>query len=142
MLTLFVIVATLLVQGLTLRPLVRRLGLTDPDAVEEEKRLALQTASEVALKALPEAAERHGLGEDERHWLEREYELRNLRAADDADDADAADDLLEAAARTDGELLTAAREAVLELEDEGEVRSDVAQEVIRRLDLSSARLRH
>ena len=141
-LTLFVIVATLLVQGLTLRPLVRRLGLTDPDAVEAEKRLALQTASEVALKALPEAAERHGLGEDERHWLEREYELRNLRAADDADDADAADDLLEAAARTDGELLAAAREAILELEGEGEVRSDVAQEVIRRLDLSSARLRH
>ena len=141
-LTLFVIVATLLVQGLTLRPLVRRLGLTDPDAVEAEKRLALQTASEVALKALPEAAERHGLGEDERHWLEREYELRNLRAADDDADADAADDLLEAAARTDGELLTAAREAILELEGEGEVRSDVAQEVIRRLDLSSARLRH
>ena len=141
-LTLFVIVATLLVQGLTLRPLVRRLGLTDPDAVEAEKRLALQTASEVALKALPEAAERHGLSEDERQWLEREYELRNLRAADDDDDADAADDVLEAAARTDGELLTAAREAILELEGEGEVRSDVAQEVIRRLDLSSARLRH
>ena len=62
-LTLFVIVATLLIQGLTLRPLVRRMGLTDPGAVEREKRLALQTASEVALKQLPEAAERNGLDE-------------------------------------------------------------------------------
>ena len=84
-LALFVIVATLLIQGLTLRPLVRRMGLTDPGAVEREKRLALQTASEVALKKLPEAAERNGLDEDERHWLEREYELRNLRAAGDED---------------------------------------------------------
>ena len=141
-LTLFVIVATLLIQGLTLRPLIHRLGLTDPDAIEQEKRLALQTASEVALKALPEAAERNGLKEDERWWLEREYELRNLRAVDDEDDADAAQDVLEAAARTDSELLTVARKAILELEGEGEVRSDVAQEVIRRLDLSSARLRH
>ena len=141
-LALFVIVATLLVQGLTLRPLVRRMGLTDPGAVEREKRLALKTASEVALHALPEVAERNGLGEDERHWLEREYELRNLRVAGEDDDADAADDLLDAAARTDAELLYAAREAVLDLEGEGEVRSDVAQEVIRRLDLSSARLRH
>ncbi|HYI35508.1 MAG TPA: Na+/H+ antiporter [Thermoleophilaceae bacterium] len=141
-LTLFVIVATLLIQGLTLRPLVRRMGLTDPDAIEQEKRLALQTASEVALKALPEAAERHGLKEDERWWLEREYELRNLRAVDDDDDGDAAQEVLEAAAETDAELLTVARKAILELEGEGEVRSDVAQEVIRRLDLSSARLRH
>ena len=97
-LALFVIVATLLIQGLTLRPLVRRMGLTDPGAVEREKRLALQTASEVALKQLPEAAERHGLDEEERHWLEREYELRNLQAADDDGDADEADDVLEAAA--------------------------------------------
>ena len=141
-LTLFVIVATLLIQGLTLRPLVRRMGLTDPGAVEREKRKALQCASEVALKKLPEAAKRNGLDEDEIHWLEREYELRNLRAADDDTDADEAQEVLEAAARTDGELLKAAREAVLELEGEGEVRSDVAQEVIRRLDLSSARLRH
>jgi len=50
--------------------------------------------------------------------------------------------VLEAAAETDAELLTVARKAILELEGEGEVRSDVAQEVIRRLDLSSARLRH
>ncbi len=140
-LTLFVIVATLLIQGLTLRPLVRRMGLTDAGAIEDEKRLALQTASDVALKALPEAAQRHGLGEDDRWWLEREYELRNLRAVDDADGS-AADEVLAAAARTDSELLAAARRAILDLEEEGEVRSDVAQEVIRRLDLSSARLRH
>lgn len=140
LLVLMVIIATLLIQGLTLRPLVRRMGLTDPGAVEEEERLAAKTASEAALEVLPEAAQRNGLTDDDCQWMEREYELRNLRAHEDSDGS--ADDVLEAAARTDHELLAAARESVLQLEEQGEVRSDVAQEVIRRLDLSSARLRH
>lgn len=140
LLVLMVIMATLLIQGLTLRPLIRRVGLSDPEAIEEEKRLASETASDAALKLLPEAAQRNGLEDDERQWLGREYELRNLRAHEDADGE--AEDVLEAAARTDHELLQAARESVLQLEEQGEVRSDVVREVIRRLDLSSARLRH
>ncbi len=140
LLVLMVILATLLIQGLTLRPLVRRMGLTDHDSVAEEERLASKTASDAALQLLPEAAQRHGLGDDELHWIEREYQLRNLRAHEDSDGE--ADGVLEAAARTDHELLQAARESVLQLEEDGEVRSDVAHEVIRRLDLSSARLRH
>lgn len=139
-LTLLVIFATLLGQGLTLRPLVRRLGLTDREAIEAEERLATHTASHVALEALPEVADRHGLDTEERYWLEREYELRSLQSHDGSDGT--ARVVLEAAARTDLELHGAAREAILDLEERGEVRSEVAQEVIRRLDMGSARLRH
>ena len=140
LLALIVIGATLLIQGLTLRPLVRRAGLTDWDAIGEEERMAAKTASDAALEALDEAAERNGLDDEETFWLKREYELRNLRAHEDADGG--AQSVLDAASRTDQELLHAARRSVMALEESGEVRSDVAQEVIRRLDLSSARLRH
>jgi Na+/H+ antiporter len=141
-LVLIVIVFTLVVQGLTLRPLVRRAGLSDPESIAEEERHAAHAASKAALRALPDVAERHGLEEDERFWLEREYELRHLSAHDDDGDGDgSANEALRAAAETDAELLNVARDAVLELEENGEVRSDVAQAVIRRLDLSSARLR-
>jgi CPA1 family monovalent cation:H+ antiporter len=145
-LTLIVIVATLVIQGLTLRPLVRRLGLADPGAEQREEELALRTASQAALNLLDEIAERNGLDEDDKRWLAREHQLRQARASTDGDrdrdgDGDHAAAALDAAAKTDLELLNAAREAVLELEDRGEVRGDVAQRVLRRLDLDSARLR-
>jgi CPA1 family monovalent cation:H+ antiporter len=141
-LTLMVIVATLVVQGLTLKPLVRRLGLSDPGGEEREENLAVQAASDAALRLLEEAAERNGLDEGDKRWLAREHRLRRKRAAANANgDGDHAADVLDAAAQTDQELLEAARGAVLDLEDRGEVRSDVAQRVLRRLDLDSARLR-
>ena len=139
-LTLIVIVATLVVQGLTLRPLVRRLGLSDPGGEQREEDLAVQAASDAALRLLDEIAERNGLDEGDRQWLAREHRLRRKRAGANGDGEHAAD-VLDAAARTDQELLDAARAAVVDLEDRGEVRSDVAQRVIRRLDLDSARLR-
>jgi Na+/H+ antiporter len=137
-LALIVIVATMAIQGLTLRPLVRRLGLADPSGEAREEELAVRTASEAALSLLEEAADRNGLDEDDKRWLAREHKLRQKRAGSNGDHAAA---VLDAAAKTDLQLLDAARDAVLELEDQGRVRSDVAQRVLRRLDLDSARLR-
>lgn len=140
-LALFVIVVTLLVQGLTLRPLIQRLGLADPGGPEREELFARRAATDAALERLEEAADRHDLGEEERSWLKREYMLRRGQAEGDQDGAFAAG-ALAAAEQTDMELLDAARGAVLELEERGEVRSEVAQRVIRKLDLDSARLRN
>jgi CPA1 family monovalent cation:H+ antiporter len=140
-LTLVVIVVTLLVQGLTLRPLIKRLGLADPDGPEREELFARRAATDAALERLEEAADRHDLAEDERNWLKHEYMLRRGQAEDD-DDGAIAREALEAAEQTDMELLEAARQAVLDLEERGEVRSEVAQKVIRKLDLDSARLRN
>ena len=140
-LALFVIAVTLLVQGLTLRPLIVRLGLADPDASEREERFARRKATDAALERLEEAADRHDLAEDERNWLKHEYMLRRGQAEDDEQGA-IAREALEAAEQTDVELLAAAREVVLDLEQSGQIRSEVAQKVIRKLDLDSARLRN
>ena len=140
-LALFVIVATLLLQGLTLRPLIKRLGLADPEAPEREEMMARRAATDAALELLEDAADRHDLGDDERGWLKREYMLRRGQAEGN-EDGEFAQAALEAAEQTDMELLEAAREAVLELEERGDVRSEVAQKVIRKLDLDSARLRN
>jgi Na+/H+ antiporter len=137
-LTLIVIVATLVGQGLTLRPLVRHLGLTDPEAEQREEDHAKRVAAEAALGELDDAAERHGVDKEGKDWLEREYAIRAERFGDASPEKQRA---LKGEEKTDLELLDAAREAVLELEARGEIRGDVAQQVLRELDLDSARLR-
>jgi CPA1 family monovalent cation:H+ antiporter len=137
-LTLTVIVATLVGQGLTLRPLVRRLGLTDRRAEQREEDRAKRVAAEAALERLPESAERHDVDDEGREWLGREYAMRAERFGDGSE---ARKRSLKGEEKTDLELLEAARNAVLELEARGEIRSDVAREVLRELDLDSARLR-
>jgi monovalent cation/hydrogen antiporter len=140
-LALVVIVVTLLGQGLTLRPLLERLGLTDPEGPIREELFARRAATDAALEHLEEAADRHDLGQDERNWLKHEYMLRRGRAEGDQDGA-VAQEALAAAEQTDLEMLEAARQAVIDLEEQGEIRSEVAQKVMRKLDLDSARLRN
>jgi len=140
-LALIVIVVTLIVQGLTLRPLIKRLGLADPNGPEREELHARRAATDAALERLEGAAERHGLAEDELNWLKHEYMLRRGQAEGNEDGA-LAQEALAAAEQTDLELLETAREAVLDLEETGQIRSEVAQKVIRKLDLDSARLRN
>jgi CPA1 family monovalent cation:H+ antiporter len=123
LMTLIVIVATLVAQGLTLRPLLRALDLTDPEALSREDAVARERAAQAALAQLGAAAERHGLPEEHREWLEREYAFRSRRMA-----------------AADSELLEAARSAVIELAARGDVRAEVAQEVLRDLDLDDARI--
>jgi CPA1 family monovalent cation:H+ antiporter len=139
---LIVIVATLVAQGLTLRPLLRSLGLTDPGAAKHEEAHARARAAEAALEQLDEVCARHGLPEESQEWLRREFEFRRDRFA--ARVQDGGDPELEKRghmiAAVDSELLAAARSAVVDLEAAGEVRADVAQRVLRDLDLDSARI--
>src|SRR3954447_1479635 len=61
--TLIIIVATLVIQGLTLRPLMRALGLTDRERAEHEEAHARARAAEAALEQLDDVAKRHELPE-------------------------------------------------------------------------------
>lgn len=137
-----VIAATLIAQGLTLGPLLRALGLTDREATEHEEALARRRAADAALELLDEAARRHELPDESVDWLRREYEFRSDRFGAQADDG--GDERLEErhrrVAEADSELLEAARNAVIELEARGDIRADVAQRVLRDLDLDSARI--
>jgi monovalent cation/hydrogen antiporter len=142
LITLIVIVATLVAQGLTLRPLMRALGLTDRRAAEQEEALARERAAAAALEVLADVCRRHQIPEDSREWLRREFEFRRDRYRARA--ADGGDPDLEERSRkvaaADNELLEAGRSAVVELEARGDVRAEVAQRVIRDLDLDSARV--
>ena len=140
--TLIVILATLVAQGLTLRPLMRALDLTDPRAVEHEEAHARAMAAEAALGRLDAVADEHDLHEESREWLRREFAFRRDRysaLARDGGDADL-ERRSEKVTLVDAELLDAARRAVVELEARGDVRADVAQKVLRDLDLDSARV--
>jgi hypothetical protein len=140
--TLIIIVATLVIQGLTLQPLMRLLGLTDRERAEQEEAHARTRAAEAALERLDEVAREHDLPERTRKWLEREYSFRRDRYAARAEDGGDPDleDRNQRLAAADEELLEAARDAVIELEARGDVRADIAQRVLRDLDLDSARV--
>jgi CPA1 family monovalent cation:H+ antiporter len=142
LITLIVIVATLVIQGLTLQPLMRLLGLNDPERARQEEAHARTRAAEAALERLEEVAREHDLPEPTRKWLEREYAFRRDRYAAQAENGGDAklEDRNQRLAEADEELLAAARNAVIELEARGDIRADVAQRVLRDLDLDSARV--
>src|SRR4051794_8350804 len=142
LIALIIIVATLVIQGLTLRPLMRALGLTDREQAEHEEAYARARAADAAIERLADAAREYGLPEESRNWLEGEYSFRRDRYAARARNGGDPDleERNRRVAAADAELLDAARDAVIELEARGEVRSDVAQRVLRDLDLDSARV--
>jgi monovalent cation/hydrogen antiporter len=137
-----VILATLVVQGLTLPGLMRRLGISDDDAEEREE---LQARIEVAQAAL-ERLER--LAEEE--WARPEtvqrvrglyqYRHRRFRALHDGDDREGIEDRSLAYQQLVRELLEAQREAIVRLRNEGTISNDVMLRIERELDLEDSRL--
>lgn len=139
-----VIVATLLGQGLTLAPLVRRLNLVHDNTVEREEELARREANLAALQELDrlrtEAWAPPGLATA----LQAQYQRRldHLPTAkpkrhqdgrgDDADRFEAQRRLLRA-------VYNAEREAVIRLRDAGEISDEVLQAVTREIDLAETR---
>src|SRR6516165_883435 len=81
LLTFCVIFATLVLQGLTLTPLVRWLGVVDDHVTEKEERLARLKANEAALARLEELESSHRARPQTVERLRSEYEdrIRQLR---------------------------------------------------------------
>jgi CPA1 family monovalent cation:H+ antiporter len=139
-LTLCVILATLVGQGLTLPLIVRRLGVVSGSALEVEARIARQAAAEAARERLD------GLATEYPDHLEL---VDNLRAELDHEAAHAEGedgDDLDAAARERLEhqeirlaLVAAQREAVIRLRDEGVIGDDALRLIERELDLEAVR---
>jgi monovalent cation/hydrogen antiporter len=116
-----VVVGTLVVQGLTLRPLVARLGLEDDGSVEAEVRLARKESAGAAFAALDGA----GADDPGGQFLRRNYGARSGAA-----DPDAATDLAPALRRA----IAAERRRLLELRDEGMIGDDAFHRVEEELD--------
>jgi monovalent cation/hydrogen antiporter len=143
-LTLAVIFATLVGQGLTLPLLIRRLGVRDDGLAEREELHARKEAAQAALAYL------HGISDEE--WAREDtlrrmiglYEFRHRRLRQRAGVMDGDEEDLETRSydyqRIVRETLEAQRRRIVELRDEGAISDDVLHALERELDLEDQRL--
>jgi CPA1 family monovalent cation:H+ antiporter len=137
-LALAVVLATLLGQGLTLEPLIRALGIADPDARAREEREARAAAVHAGSERLDRLAGQGAISVPQRERLldALRVELRSpgvqgrLAAGLDEDESRA---LLRA--------LADARGAILARWDDGELNEDAAERLEAELDLTEVELR-
>jgi Na+/H+ antiporter len=136
-----VIFVTLVLQGLTLPGLIRRLGVHDDGEEEREELRARREATAAALARLDELAGEDWAREDTVERLRRAYDYRRRRlsARDDEHDRSYEERSL-AYQRLVRELLEAQRRAIVGLRNQGVISSDVMRRVERELDLEDSRL--
>jgi CPA1 family monovalent cation:H+ antiporter len=150
-LTFSVILATLLLQGLTLPGLIKLLGVDDKDeTLQIEEDLARLAATETALAKLEELRDEDWVLEDTVDRVGGAYRYRQRRFSarvpegefDGGIDGDGIDyeTRSEAYQRLVRELLDAQRETLIELRNRGEINDDVLRRIERELDLEDARL--
>jgi Na+/H+ antiporter len=138
-----VVLATLVVQGLSLPLVIRALRLeVDDDGAEAEEAHARVRAAEAALERLDELSSEAWVLDDTAERLRGQYRFRIDRFA--ARTNPDGDGRIEKRSikyqRLRRELLEAERRAVVELRNTGEIRDDVMRRVERDLDLEVSRL--
>jgi CPA1 family monovalent cation:H+ antiporter len=138
-----VIVATLLLQGLTLAPLVRRLNLVHDDTVEHEEVLARREANLAALQEIERLKAEPWAPKGLASTLQSQYQRRldRLPIVKTGHQRHFPDksDRLEAQRRLMRAVLNAEREAIVRLRDAGEISDEVLQTVSREIDLAETR---
>ena len=138
-----VVLATLVVQGLTLPAVVRLLGLEEDQAEEaREEAEARIYAAEAAQERLDELVEEGWVRPDTAERMRGAYNFRTNRfraRLDDGDDGEIEERSI-AYQRLRRELLDAERGAVLVLRNEGRISEEVMLRVQRDLDLEELRL--
>jgi monovalent cation/hydrogen antiporter len=143
-LTFIVILATLVVQGLSLPPLIRWLGVKDDGSMEKEERQARLKANQTALARLNEIAERNPAKADALQRLRIEYE-DHIRQVEGAERESAGTPLRLFSSeyeRLSHEALQVERRTILQLRNEGVISDEVLRRIQRDIDLAEARLRH
>jgi monovalent cation/hydrogen antiporter len=137
-----VIFVTLVVQGLTLPLLIRRLGVRDDGAEQREELQARLGATDAALARLDELAVEEWTREDTVERLRGLYQFRRrrLKARAGFVEDDGYEDRSLAYQRLVRELLEAQRHAIVRLRNQGVISDDVMHRVERELDLEDSRL--
>ena len=116
-----VVLGTLVLQGLTLRPLMHRLGLEEGDEIEREVRLARVETARAAVAALDGSAD----GSDTGRLLRRRYEARLASGPPESD---------EPAGRLMRRAVAAERRRLVELRADGTIGDDAFHRVEEELD--------
>jgi len=135
-----VIVISVVVQGLTLEPLVRRAGIARPDAARHEETVARLRLAEAALARLDELAAGDCAADDviDRARASLQARIGYTRTRIDGSRAPEPDGLTDRQLRRD---LNAAENAELaRLYDDGTISQATRQRLQRGLDLEAARL--
>jgi Na+/H+ antiporter len=143
LLTFAVIFTTLVLQGLTLPLLIRRLGVRDDGAEEEREELqARLAAADAALAELDALAEEPWTRSDTIDRMRGLFNYRRRRFG--ARDGTAPDDGLEdrslAYQRALHEVIAAQRRALIRLRNDGAISDQVMRRLERELDLEETRL--
>jgi monovalent cation/hydrogen antiporter len=137
-----VILVTLVVQGLTLPALIRRLGVHDDGAEQREELQARLGATDAALARLEELAVEEWTRDDTVERLRGLYQFRRrrLKARAGIFEDDGYEDRSLAYQRLVRELLEAQRHAIIRLRNQGVISDGVMHRVERELDLEDSRL--
>jgi monovalent cation/hydrogen antiporter len=140
-LTFCVILATLVVQGLSLPVLIRALGLEDDHIGDKEETHGRIQVAEAALQRLDELADEDWVREDTTERIRDLYTYRRNRFASRFDgDSDGVEERSAAYQRLMVELLVAQRLRLVTMRDEGSIGDEVMHRIERDLDLEESRL--
>ncbi len=143
-LTFIVILATLVVQGLSLPPLIRWLGIKDDGSMEKEEREARLKANQAALAGLDKIAEQEPAKADALQRLRIEYE-DHIRQVEGAEPERAGTPLRLFSSeyeRLSYEALLVERRTIIALRNQDVISDEVLRRIQRDIDLAEARLRH
>jgi len=143
-LTFVVIVATLVVQGLSLPLLIRWLGVQDDRSIEKEEREARLKANQAALQKLNEIAERDPTKGEALQRLRIEYEdhIRQLEGAEPQSAGTPLRLFSSEFERLSLEALRVERFSIIKLRDQDVISDVVLRRIQRDIDLAEARLEH
>jgi CPA1 family monovalent cation:H+ antiporter len=143
-LTFVVILATLVVQGLSLPLLIRWLGVKDDGSMEKEEREARLKANQTALARLNQIGECEPVKADALQRLRVEYE-DHIRQVEGAELENAGTTLRLFSSEYEHlshEALLVERQTILQLRNENVISDEVLRRIQRDIDLAEARLRH
>ena len=137
-----VVLATLVVQGLSLPLVIHLLGLEDDGLNVKEEAKARIYAGDAAIDRLDELVDQGVVRSDTAERLRGQYEFRRtrFRARFDDDDDGAIEERSQSYQRARRELLDAERSAIVTLRNEGRIAEEVMHRVQRDLDLEDSRL--
>ena len=144
-LTFAVILATLVVQGLTLPILIRRLDIHDDGEEEREELVGRRAATDAALSAIDSLQDLDWTREDTAERMRRAYEYRRRRlAARDGDgDEEDGEDYEHRSLKYQKmvrQVLDAQRAEIVRLRNEGVISNEVMHRLEREIDLEDERL--
>ena len=141
-LTFIVILATLVVQGLSLPPLIRWLGVKDDGSMEKEEREARLQANQAALARLNNLERSDPPKEDALQRLRIEYE-DHIRQVEGADPSAAGTPLRRFSSeyeRLSHLALDQERRTIIQLRNQDVISDEVLRRIQRDIDLAEARL--